>query len=195
MRMTVWLLGRVAMMTAAVLLSLALGMGGAFAHTGLAGSEPAEGQVLTVAPQRITLTFTEAVQPGSALVAVRGAGGTPVSSGTAEVVGPVVTQPVTLTGNGSYLVAYRIVAGDGHPVTGELTFDYAGPAASNADSTLAAGSPDVSARGGSPAAEAFSDEPASAQGVAPGLWWGLGGSVVGLAVLAALALRRRGADA
>lgn len=193
--MTVWLLGRAATMTAVVLLSLALGTGVASAHPGLAGSEPAEGQVLIVAPQRVTLTFTEAVQPGFALVEVRGAGGTPVSSGTAEVVGPVVTQPVTLTGNGSYLVAYRIVAGDGHPVTGDLTFDYAGSAASNADPSLAAGPRDVSTRGGAPEAEAFPDEPATAQGVAPGLWWGLGGSVVGLAVLAALALRRRGADA
>lgn len=195
MRMTVQLLVRLVTMTVAALLSLALGVGGASAHTGLAGSEPAEGQVLTVAPQRITLTFSETVQPGSALVAVRGAGGTPVSSGTAEVMGPVVTQPVTLTGNGSYLVAYRIVAGDGHPVTGELTFDYAGPAAPNADPSLAAGSPDVSARGGSPVAEASPDEPATTQGVAPGLWWGLGGSVAGFAVLAALALRRRGTDA
>jgi methionine-rich copper-binding protein CopC len=189
------LLTRVAAVAATVLALLGLGAGSASAHTELAASEPGEGQVVTVPPQRITLTFVEAVRPVSARIEVRGPGGTSVTSGPAAVDGEVVVQPVDITRNGAYLLSYRIVAGDGHPVTGQVTFSYAGADASGAGSTAGGGSLEGAARGDSsqdPAAGPSSVEPAAAGGaVSPLLWWMLGGAVTVVAALVFLAVGRR----
>ena len=49
--------------------------------------------------------------------------GTAWQVGTAQVVDGTVTQPLTTLGAaGTYQVTYRVVAADGHPVTGSYTF-------------------------------------------------------------------------
>lgn len=191
------LLTRAVTAVAVLLAVLGSGVGAASAHTALAASEPSEGQVLTVAPQRIALTFTEDVRPESVQIAVRGPGGTSVGSGSAEVTGALVHQPVTVTGSGSYVVAYRIVSADGHPVTGQLTFGYTAPGGVDGTPSAGTGTPDVSTQEDAPdaAAPAEVSEQATATaagGVSGGLWWMLGGAVAVVAVLALLAVRRRG---
>ncbi|MCF6507796.1 copper resistance protein CopC [Blastococcus sp. MG754426] len=184
------LLLRLATLAAAVLTVLGLGIGSASAHAELASSEPSEAQTLTTPPRQITLTFTEAVRAGSAEVVVRGADGRSVTTGPATETDAVVRQPVDLSSNGSYLVAYRVVSQDGHPVTGELTFSYAGAEASDAGPTGVAGSTDSPEP---PVTEAAAEEVAVADGGAgAGLWWMLGVSVAVVAGLGVLALRRRG---
>ncbi|MDT0275564.1 copper resistance CopC family protein [Blastococcus goldschmidtiae] len=190
------LLLRLATLAAVVLTVLGLGIGSASAHAELATSEPSEAQTLTTPPRQITLTFTEAVRAGSAEVVVRGADGRSVTTGPATVTDAVVQQPVELGSNGSYLVAYRVVSQDGHPVTGELAFSYAGAESSDAGSTGVAGSTDGATPTDSPeppVTETVAEEVAVADGgVGAGLWWMLGVSVAVVAGLGVLALRRRG---
>jgi methionine-rich copper-binding protein CopC len=170
---------RLAAMAAVALAVLGLGLGSASAHTELADSEPREGQALTTPPRQITLTFIASVQPVSAQVSVRGADGRSVTTGPATVTEAVVRQPVDISVDGAYLVAYRVIAQDGHPVTGEITFSYPGAGSSE-----------------TPVTASSAAQPAESDGaVGAGLWWMLGVSVAVVAALAVLALRRRGPGA
>lgn len=185
------LLLRLAAVAIVVVAVSGLGTGRARAHTDLVGSEPRDGQTLTAPPRQIGLTFTEAIVAGSAQVSVRGADGRSVTAGAPTVAETLVGQPVDPEAGGPYLVAYRVVSADGHPVTGEFTFTYAPAAASGAaGATSSAPVPAAAA----PAA----DDAATAEArVSPALWWALGSSVAVLALLATaflVALRRRGAD-
>lgn len=190
------LLSRISTVVLVALAVLSSGLGLAAAHTGLAGSEPGEAQALNTRPRQITLTFTDAVRPGSAQVSVRGPDGRSVTSGPATVSEAVVQQPIEIGTDGSYLVAYRIVSQDGHPVSGEITFSYAGAEPFDAPPTAAAGSTDAASPTDSselPVAEASADEAAGSEGggVSPALWWMLGVSVAVVGGLAILALGRR----
>ena len=116
----------VAAATALASLLLVLSGGPAAAHTGLRSSEPADGETWIVAPDAVTLTFATAVASEFAQVAVTGPDGESVTSGEVAIDGAVVSQPVSTTGDGAYVVAYRVVSDDGHPVSGQLTFALAG---------------------------------------------------------------------
>ena len=101
----------------------ARGAAPAWAHTALAGTTPAAGATVTEPVDAVRLTFTEPVSPGLAQVVVSGPDGAEVTSGEAQVAEQVVTQPLqALPVAGSYRVAYRVVAADGHPITGQLQF-------------------------------------------------------------------------
>ena len=119
------------MALAAVLLLVSAGFPGAapaLAHTALA-ARSRDGEVLTTAPDTVSLTFTEPVQAEFTQVAVTdGKRPSLVIAGETTVDGPLVQQPVSLTANGTYTVAYRIVSADGHPVSGQLSFSYSGSA-------------------------------------------------------------------
>jgi copper resistance protein C len=157
-----------------LLVSAGLAVAPAAAHTDLASSTPADGQVLTDAPDTVSLTFTEPVQAEFAQVAVTDGAGSTVNAGEPTVDGPLVQQPISVTADGTYTVAYRIVSADGHPVSGQLRFAYSGGAsASSAPSTTAAAPVTPSPAGG--AAQAAND------GSSGAAWWWL---VVAAAVLA-----------
>ena len=179
---------------ATVLASLLLVLSGgpAAAHTGLQSSTPADGQTLTVAPDAISLTFSSAVASEFAQVAVTGPDGESVTSGEAAIDGAVVSQPVSTSGDGAYVVAYRVVSDDGHPVSGQLTFTLTGSGGAATETapaqptlpTTPAPSPDT-ATAVSPAVDSDADS-------SWGLWLLL--AAVGLLFIVAtwLALRRRG---
>lgn len=131
---------------AATMLALALGVGGAAgaaAHTALTGSDPADGAALATAPTTVTLTFSEAINPAFANIAVSAADGSNRVSGPAKVDGPRLSAPIDsdLPG-GDYTIGYRVVSADGHPVTGEVRFSVA--AAPGATTTAAAAPPQAS---------------------------------------------------
>jgi copper resistance protein C len=95
----------------------------AFAHTSLVGSDPADGASLSTAPTAVTLTFDGPVQPGFAEVVVLDAAGTHYyAQGAPQVDGRTVRQQLAPLSNGVFQVSYRVVAADGHPVTGTLSF-------------------------------------------------------------------------
>ena len=98
----------------------------AFAHAYLIRTSPAASVVLNAPPNSISLTYDEAVEPRFAIVSVTSA------SGTQETTGPVSrssanpdTLIVPLRANlaqGWYLVYWRAISVDGHPVQGAFTF-------------------------------------------------------------------------
>ncbi|HUR03511.1 MAG TPA: copper resistance CopC family protein [Nonomuraea sp.] len=99
------------------------------AHNVLVGSDPKDGATLTAAPARITLVFDQAVRQGYAQVGVTGADGTAWADGSAEVAAERVSIKVKpLRAGGAYVVGYRILSADGHPVTGKISFNLAADA-------------------------------------------------------------------
>jgi len=165
----------VAVAAAASIALIGLSSGAAAAHTDLETSAPSDGEVLAVAPQAITLTFAEAVQPRVVQVAVTGPGGQLVNSGAAVIDGRVVRQQVGVGADGAYVVAYRVVSSDGRPVSDQIAFTYPGPG-------FEAVEPSATGSTGPPPGAASRDAD-SASGLA--LWWPF---IVEVAVITALAL-------
>jgi len=114
----------------ATLLSL-LWIPQAAAHAVLLERYPAENASLPSAPDEVRLRFDEAVSPIS--VRVLDASGRPVA-GPEDVSETDKTVHVRLPQNlpaGSYVVTYRVVSADSHPVAGSFVFAI-GPAAPDA---------------------------------------------------------------
>ncbi|MCO8275800.1 copper resistance protein CopC [Actinoplanes sp. TRM 88003] len=104
----------------------------ASAHAILTVAVPQQGSVVKVAPDQVELRFNEAIQ---------------VIPGRTQVIGPDgkrvnVGDPVPLQNGmtiklrpadrplGTYLVSYRIVSADSHPISGAFTFSVGAPSAS-----------------------------------------------------------------
>ncbi|NUW30817.1 copper resistance protein CopC [Nonomuraea sp. SMC257] len=119
------------LLTVLLLASAAVGISlPARAHNVLISSDPKDGAALSAAPALITLVFDQAVRQGYAQVGVTGPDGAAMADGAASVAAEKVTLKVKpLTAAGAYIVGYRILSADGHPVTGKITFRLTGPAA------------------------------------------------------------------
>ena len=100
---------------------LVIGAGSASAHTTLLSIDPADGVVLTVAPAAITLTFNEPVQVRDGGVRVLDAAGTEQPVMVQAVDTRVVITPSAL-GSGTFIVSWRVISADSHPVSGGSTF-------------------------------------------------------------------------
>lgn len=173
-------------------------LGEASAHTGLESSVPADGEVLTDVPGTlgVTLTFTEDVQANFAQVAVTGPEGESVTSGPVVVEGAVARQPVDLSAEGAYVVAYRVVSSDGHPVSGQVAFSVQDVGDTPADTTPEAppstASPELTASPSAVTPAADDDD-----GSGSGGWWpvlAVGGALVAVCLGALELIRRRRAD-
>ena len=110
----------------------------AAAHAYLVSADPADGDVLDEAPEEVRLTFNEPVEvPSDGLRVLDDA----ADAARVEVVDD--GDPSTLTGalpdglsDGGYVISYRVISADGHPVSGVLTFTV-GEAAAVDDAVLA----------------------------------------------------------
>ena len=122
-------LGRLAVVLL-LAIAAAVGLAGpAAAHNVLISSDPTDGSTLSAAPTTVTLTFDQPVQDFEPIVTVTGPDGQPHASGAPTIDSNVVTNDVgPLTQSGPYLIAYRVVSADGHPVQGEIHFELAGAA-------------------------------------------------------------------
>ncbi|MCD0451047.1 copper resistance protein CopC [Actinocorallia sp. API 0066] len=90
------------------------------AHTALSGSSPGDKAEVS-AVEEVVLTFNEEVR--SARVVVQDAAEKRAHRGTAKIDGNEVVQKVRANlAPGEYTVGYRVISGDGHPVSGSLTF-------------------------------------------------------------------------
>jgi copper resistance protein C len=95
----------------------------AMAHTTLKSSDPADGSSLSSAPERVTLTFEEAVTLPSDPIKITGPDGSPWTVGTATISGASVTAPVEAVGPaGRYTLNYTVIADDGDDVKGAVHF-------------------------------------------------------------------------
>lgn len=97
--------------------------GPASAHALLESTSPEDGAQLATAPAKVTLTFSENVSLRAGYVHVVNATGTRADAGDASVSGPTVTVPLRQSlPQGGYLVTYRVISSDSHPVGGSLSF-------------------------------------------------------------------------
>ncbi|MCU1431224.1 MAG: copper resistance protein CopC [Actinotalea sp.] len=170
---------RVARAAPAVLLVLVLAVlsgGPASAHDALVSSDPADGATVATAPPTIDLVYTQPLLGIGTQVLVRDPAGNAVSAGPARLVDSTVSQD--LGGDlppGTYSVQWRVTSGDGHPISGELTFT-AEAAGSGAVSEVPV------------TADAPPVGPQDGGGVPPGLWLVV---VAGVVLTGVLLLRRR----
>ncbi|NJP93599.1 copper resistance protein CopC [Nonomuraea sp. FMUSA5-5] len=148
------------------------------AHNVLIGSDPEDGATLAASPSQVTLVFDQAVRQGYAQVGVTGADGSSWADGSAVVAAERVSVKVKpLPAGGSYVVGYRILSSDGHPVTGKITFRLAADASGVAAGAVAGGS------------SADAAEAAANGGAGMAVVWIVGALLV-LAAGTAVALRR-----
>lgn len=116
-------LHRLVLVPLLAVVALAVSVAPASAHSGMTGSDPADGATVDVAPDTVTLTFNEPPQALGTEVAVVGPDGTTVSEGATTVADTTVTQPLAATRPaGAYVIQWRVTSADGHPLSGELTF-------------------------------------------------------------------------
>ncbi len=102
------------------------------AHAILTQASPQQGSVVKAAPEQVMLRFNEAIQVIPGRTQVIGPDGKRVN------VGDPVPQQNGMTIKlrpadrplGTYLVSYRIVSADSHPISGAFTFSVGAPSAS-----------------------------------------------------------------
>jgi len=97
----------------------------ALAHATLESTDPAAGAVLDQSPSVITLKFSEAVDISLGAVRLFDGAGKAIDVGTAEHPGgqaSVVQISVPQLADGSYVVDWRVVSADSHPIEGAFTF-------------------------------------------------------------------------
>ncbi len=127
---------QLARMIVAVALWLAL-TSAAFAHASLIAAAPAQDAVLGAAPAAFTLTFSEPVSPlALSLVSPDGAV-TPLTRFDLADGAVQIAAPKGL-GQGTFVLSYRVISTDGHPVAGSIIFSIGAPSAGG----VAAAAPD-----------------------------------------------------
>lgn len=160
-----------------LLLALLFGLGiaaPASAHDFLVSSNPANGSSVSTSLSKVTLSFNDIVlsKPSAPQVEVVGPDGKHYETGCATAIDRDVSAPVALGPSGTYVVTWRIVSADGHPVSTSISFHYTGPSSS----TGAAGAPTCQV-----AASTAAATPTSGGGQATGMI----ALVIGVLVIAA----------
>ncbi|WP_222269951.1 copper resistance CopC/CopD family protein [Modestobacter marinus] len=95
----------------------------ASAHATVISSSPADGERLQEAPAEVVVEFDEPVSLGAGYARVLGAGGERVDAGDADVRDRTVHVPLRDgLPDASYVVTYRVVSADSHPISGAFSF-------------------------------------------------------------------------
>ncbi|MEP6599647.1 MAG: CopD family protein [Actinomycetota bacterium] len=136
-------LGRLAFTLAVFVGSVWLGMQSASAHPTLQRSEPGASARLPSEPATVALFFDEPVNVALGRLTVLGPGGAPVSAGhTTRDGGRTLTIALRPgAGLGTYVVSYRAMSPDSHPISGGFFFFVGSAAAARSDRPAVASSP------------------------------------------------------
>jgi copper transport protein len=95
----------------------------AAAHAELLRTDPADGARLEQPPTEVSLVFSEPVSADLGGLQVVDADGTRADEGAVQVAGPEVTVGVRDDlPDGSYVVSYRVISADSHPIRGAFIF-------------------------------------------------------------------------
>jgi copper transport protein len=99
------------------------------AHAVLEQTSPAAGQAYSTAPTTISLSFDEHVQVGLGGIRLFDANSHRIDIGPPTQVGDskVVTVSVPKLKDGTYVVTWRVISADGHPVENAFTFSVGEP--------------------------------------------------------------------
>jgi copper transport protein len=116
--------GRAALAAVALgLVSVGLWTSPAAAHATLISVDPPDGARLDESPDVVRLTFSEPVSADLGGIEVLDDAGAQVQDGAARVDGPTVEIDLRPDlPNGTYVISYRVVSADGHPVRGASVF-------------------------------------------------------------------------
>lgn len=117
------------------------------AHASLVSTDPPEGAVLPQAPETLTLTFDEPVDLSPEATRLYDAQGAEVTSEARSVDEVVTVTPEAELADGTFVLTYRVISTDGHPVAGSLTFSVGAPS----DTVIP---PDAAVAGSDPAVTA-----------------------------------------
>lgn len=100
------------------------------AHAELVGTNPPQGSVVEVAPEQVEVTFSEAVSPVPDKIRIIGPDGARADAGEPVADGAVLRIPMKDNpARGTYLVSFRVVSADSHPVPGGFFFSIGEPSA------------------------------------------------------------------
>ena len=97
----------------------------AWAHAVLLRAAPSPSAVVNVSPTQVKLTYSEAVEPRFAIVSVTDAAGGLQTAGSprrSPANPDELDIPLHHLAEGWYLVYWRVISADGHPVRGAYTF-------------------------------------------------------------------------
>ena len=100
-------------------------MAGAHAHLG--ASEPADGSVITAAPEQFTLKFSESAHLTSLTLLKAGEHEPQKISPLPAVTNTLISIPAPPLGPGVYELRYRVLSADGHIMSGSVHFTIAKP--------------------------------------------------------------------
>ncbi len=114
---------RLAWLSIAVATAVALWASPAAAHALATGTAPASDEVVDSPPSEVVVEFNEPVTPVDAATGVAAPNGDRVDSDVSRGDSPsVLVIEIDADQRGTYLVGYRVVSDDGHPVAGTFTF-------------------------------------------------------------------------
>jgi methionine-rich copper-binding protein CopC len=94
----------------------------AHAHAQLDHATPAVGSTVRAPPARVSLSFTEKLEPKFSSLEVRNAGGARVDSGGASVTGASMSVGLKPLPAGTYTVRWHVLSVDTHKTEGSFTF-------------------------------------------------------------------------
>jgi copper transport protein len=97
----------------------------AWAHAALLRTVPSASGIVNTPPKQVALTYSEAVEPRFAIVSVTDAAGAQETAGTparSAADADTLVVPLKKLAEGWYLVYWRVISVDGHPVRGAFTF-------------------------------------------------------------------------
>jgi copper resistance protein C len=109
----------------------------AFAHTHLAKSDPADGSVLTKAPERIALQFEHPVRVTEFTIQKGTEKSEKLLTSLPEAASDKISATAPKLAAGQYVVNWRAVSSDGHVMSGKVRFTVSG----GATPTAATGKP------------------------------------------------------
>lgn len=138
----------------------AAGQGIASAHTSLAGTSPADGEVLEAAPETVELMFSGALSEALSLHTVELAGegqeAVPLEALVLSEDRKSLSAALPVLANGTYQVAWKVTAADGHALEGRFSFEVAAPepaepaSAEPGEAEPAAGEPEAESSASAP---------------------------------------------
>ncbi|MBM0278323.1 copper resistance CopC/CopD family protein [Micromonospora tarensis] len=107
----------------------------ASAHAVLESTSPAASSIVPSGPSEVVLTFSESVRKVPDKVRIIAPDGSRADRGEPSFDGKVVRIPVDPGGaRGTYLVSFRVISADSHPVSGAFTYSVGAPSTPPVDS-------------------------------------------------------------
>ncbi len=99
----------------------------ASAHATLVSTDPADGAVLAETPETVTFVFSEQVNLPADAVHLFDATGEPLEASSSGQDTEVYVDLPDELDDGTYVVTWRVISADGHPIAGSLSFSIGKP--------------------------------------------------------------------